>query len=101
MGEPAREIVRTLDAVDRIVDALSGKLHESIPQITAAASASGQPSSVALKIGLKPDKDLPQVWHVEITERLSLASAPIDASARIEHDGDAPQLSLSAYFSEE
>ena len=88
-------------AVERIIDALRVKLMDSVPQITGAAHASGQPSSTTLKVSLKPAKDHADVWTLELTEKLALASMPIDATARITSTGKrGPQLSLMAFFDE-
>lgn len=105
MPEPEQIPEITIDtetAVERIVDAIHVKLKDSLPQITAASYASDQPSSTTIKVALKPDKDRPHTWSVELTEKLALASMPVDATARITATGKrGPQLSMLAFFDEE
>lgn len=100
---PQPEQIPTNDtetAVDQIIDAIRTKLLDSLPQITATSHASGQPSSTTLKVALKPDKERPDVWHLDVTEKIALSSMPIDATARIESGQRGPQLSLVTLFDE-
>lgn len=101
MTKAAATPIKTETAAERIAQAIAEKLDESVPKITAASAASGQPSAITLKVGLKPDKEHYGIWHVEISEKLAMASSPIDAAAQIDQEGPSPQLSLMAYFSEE
>lgn len=100
---PQPEQIPTNDtetAVDRLIDAIRIKLLDSLPQITAASHASGQPSSTTLKMALKPVKDSPDIWYFELTEKLTLASMPIGATARLSPGERGTQLSLMTFFDE-